>query len=121
MKHDQSLIMLALSVFIFALRDETAGIQLSSLLKSIGVNNGEDSINRNLSLHTDIKKPAECTVSDYCFGIRGLADYLGVSAPTAQKYVNSGQLDSAIRRVGRKYSFRKSELDDIFSKKGKSQ
>ncbi len=113
--------MLALSVFILALKDETTGISLDSLLKTIRVSNGEGSINRNLSLHTDTNKPTEYSASEYCFGIRGLADYLGVSTPTAQKYVNSGQLDSAIRRVGRKYSFRKSDLDDIFSKIGKEQ
>lgn len=54
--------------------------------------------------------------SEYCYGIRGLADYLGVSAPTAQKYVNSGLLDSAIRKVGRKYSFLKAKVDEAFKK-----
>ncbi len=53
-------------------------------------------------------------VEDYCYGIRGLADYLGVSAPTAQKYVNDGILEPATRRVGRKYSFLKAKVDEIF-------
>ena len=53
--------------------------------------------------------------SDYCFGVRQLADYLGVSAPTAQKYINEGKLDPAIRKVGRKYSFLKAKVDEIFS------
>lgn len=55
--------------------------------------------------------------SNYVFGIRGLSNYLGVSPPTAQKYVNSGFLDVAIRRVGRKYSFLKSKVDEAFAKK----
>ena len=55
--------------------------------------------------------------SDYVYGIRGLSDYLGVSPPTAQKYVNSGLLDGAIRRVGRKYSFLKSKVDEAFAKR----
>ena len=53
--------------------------------------------------------------SDYCFGVRQLADYLGVSAPTAQKYINEGKLDPAMRRVGRKYSFLKAKVDEIFA------
>ena len=55
--------------------------------------------------------------SDYVYGIRGLSDYLGVSPPTAQKYVNSGKLDAAIRKVGRKYSFNKATVDAIFQKR----
>ena len=55
--------------------------------------------------------------SDYVYGIRGLSDYLGVSPPTAQKYVNSGLLDGAIRRVGRKYSFLISKVDEAFAKR----
>lgn len=58
-----------------------------------------------------------CRPSDYVYGIRGLSDYLGVSPPTAQKYVNSGLLDGAIRRVGRKYSFLKSKVDEAFAKR----
>ena len=53
--------------------------------------------------------------SDYCFGVRQLADYLGISTPTCQKYINEGRLDPAMRKVGRKYSFKKSKVDEIFS------
>lgn len=61
------------------------------------------------------KKTSSPGASDYCFGVRQLADYLGVSAPTAQKYINEGILDPAMRRVGRKYSFLKSKVDEIFT------
>ena len=55
--------------------------------------------------------------SDYVYGIRGLSDYLGVSPPSAQKYVNSGLLDESMRRVGRKYSFNRAKVDEAFAKK----
>ena len=62
-------------------------------------------------------EPFSNASSDYCYGIRGLADYLGVSTPTAQKYKDSGILDGAIRKVGRKYSFLKSKVDEAFATK----
>ena len=52
---------------------------------------------------------------EYIYGIRGLGDYLGVSAVTAQKYVNQGKLDPAIRKIGKKVSFLKKKVDEIFS------
>ena len=61
-------------------------------------------------------EPITSSATDYVYGIRGLSDYLGVSAPTAQKYVNSGRLDPAIRKVGKKYSFHKAKIDEIFRK-----
>lgn len=51
----------------------------------------------------------------YIHGIRGLADYLGVSIPTAQKYKDSGILDSAIRKVGRQFNFDAKAVDEVFS------
>ena len=54
--------------------------------------------------------------SDYCLGVRQLADYLGISPPTCQRLINEGKLDPAMRRVGRKYSFLKSKVDEIFTK-----
>lgn len=51
--------------------------------------------------------------SDYCHGIRGLADHLSISIPSAQKLVNSHIMDPAMRKVGRKYSFLKSKVDEI--------
>ena len=65
----------------------------------------------------EMDEPKTKSPSDYVYGIRGLSDYLGVSPPTAQKYVNSGFLDGAIRRVGRKYSFIKAKVDEAFAKK----
>lgn len=34
----------------------------------------------------------------------------------AQYYLNSGKLSAAIRKVGRKYSFHKAKVDEIFRK-----
>ena len=62
-------------------------------------------------------QPKTENASDYVFGIFGLARYLGVSPTTAQKYVNSGILDSAIRKVGKKYSFHKARVDEAFAKR----
>ena len=60
-----------------------------------------------------------CATSDgdgkYLHGIRGLADYLGVSVPTAQKYKDSGILDGAIQRVGRQFNFDMNKVDEVFS------
>ena len=79
-----------------------------ALLKAIGV---EDDSHKKEKNETTTSSP-----SDYVYGIRGLSDYLGVSPPTAQKYVNSGRLDEATRKVGRKYSFHKAKIDEIFRK-----
>lgn len=51
----------------------------------------------------------------FIHGIRGLADYLGVSIPTAQKYKDSGRLDPAIRKVGRQFNFDTKIVDEIIS------
>ena len=55
----------------------------------------------------------------YLHGIRGLADHLGVSIPTAQKYKDSGILDSAIRRVGRQFNFDAQKVDEVFNPQNK--
>lgn len=55
----------------------------------------------------------------YLHGIRQLADYLGVSIPTAQKYKDSGILDSAIRRVGRQFNFDAQKVDEVFNPQNK--
>ncbi len=65
----------------------------------------------------EIKESETDSPSAYVYGIAGLARYLGVSPPTAQKYVNSGFLDGAIRQVGRKYSFNKEKVNEAFAKK----
>lgn len=75
-------------------------------------------IGADVETHKEEKKePGTPSPSDYVYGIRGLSDYLGVSPPTAQKYVNSGKLDAAMRKVGRKYSFHKASVDEIFRKR----
>lgn len=79
-----------------------------AVLKAIGV---DTDIARKEKNEQETSSP-----SDYVYGIRGLSDYLGVSPPTAQKYVNSGKLDAAMRKVGRKYSFHKAKVDEIFRK-----
>ena len=55
------------------------------------------------ALKKTIVEPETESPSAYVYGITGLARYLGVSPPTAQKYVSSGFLDDSIRQVGRKY------------------
>ena len=76
-----------------------------AMMKATGIEQAPETAARNSSAPT---------TSDYCYGVRQLAEYLGISAPTCQKYINEGKLDPAIRRVGRKYSFRKSMVDEIF-------
>ena len=65
----------------------------------------------------EMEEPETDSPSAYVYGIAGLARYLGVSPPTAQKYVNSGFLDGAMRQVGRKYSFNKAKVNEAFAKK----
>lgn len=79
-----------------------------AVLKAIGVDTDIDRKEKN--------EPETDSPSAYVYGIAGLARYLGVSPPTAQKYVNSGKLDAATRKVGRKYSFHKTKVDEIFRK-----
>ncbi len=62
-----------------------------------------------------VKEEVTSEASEYAFGIRGLSDYLHVSVPVVQKYVNEGVLDPAIRKVGRKYAFNKAKVDEIFA------
>ena len=65
-------------------------------------------------------KPQESKDSEsschYLLGIRGLADYLGISLPCAQKLKNSGKLDLAIRRVGRNIRFVPELVDEAMRK-----
>lgn len=79
-----------------------------AMMRATGIEagSGTDGANRNSS------SPGP---TDYCHGIRGLADHLSISIPSAQKLVNSGIMDPAIRRVGHKYSFLKSKVDEILS------
>ena len=77
-----------------------------AMMKATGIEQKPEAVGRNSSAPSP---------SDYCYGVRQLADYLGVSAPTAQKYINDGKLDPAMRRVGRKYSFLKAKVDEIFA------
>ena len=52
------------------------------------------------------------------FGIAGLASFMGVSPPTAQKLKNEGRFDEAqINFGGRKLAWRKSKLIEIASRK----
>lgn len=54
---------------------------------------------------------------DYIKGVRGLADYLGISPPTAIKYIKEGKLDGALRKVGaKKYVFLRDEIDKCLAR-----
>ena len=107
-------VLMVLWAILFALKDEIDGEVMSNLIQSIGAVTGLSIGMGPLAPEGD-KQEHQVSASDYVYGIRGLADYIGVSDPTAQKYVNSGKLDPAMRKVGRKYSFLKAKVDEIFS------
>jgi len=112
--NNTNILLMVLWTTIWAfLKDDLNEDAMTALMSSIGSTTGLpsnlDAVNRHHDTRVD--------TSEYIYGIRGLADYLGVSGPTAQKYVNSGKLDPAIRRVGKKYSFRKAIIDELFTQK----
>lgn len=51
------------------------------------------------------------------YGLRGLAELLGVSLSTAQSLRNSGRIKSATVQSGRKLAFRKHKVLDILSRR----
>lgn len=51
----------------------------------------------------------------YVYGIRGLAELLGCSKPTAQKLKNSGKIDEAISQIGRKITIDADKTLEILS------
>lgn len=95
---------------LLAMAGIVPGDQLNGLLASIGMGLG---LGPAPSSNSSGPLPPAHGACDYVFGIRGLADFLGVSEPTAQKLKNSGKIDSAIRKVGRKFAFDKQELNRI--------
>ena len=109
---DQALALIGIALLMFASDGDTLMFDdtiKKAVMKAIGVDTDIDRKEKN--------EPEGYGPSDYVYGIRGLSDYLGVSPPTAQKYVNSGKLDAAMRKVGRKYSFNKAAVDEIFRKR----
>lgn len=112
-------ILMVIWAILFALKDDIDGEAMSNLMQSIGAASGLSVGFGPLAADNGHPDSHPESASDYVYGIRGLADYLGVSDPTAQKLVNSGKLDSAMRKVGRKYSFRKAKVDEIFSHNNK--
>ncbi len=109
-------LMMIFWAIMVALKDDFDGDTMNAIMKAVGSATGLSMGMGPLAPGSGNQEP-QASASDYVFGIRGLADYLGVSDPTAQKYVNSGKLDPAIRRVGKKYSFLKSKVDEIFANK----
>ena len=109
---DQALALIGIALLMFASGGDTLMFDdtiKKAVMKAIGIDTDIDRKEKN--------EPEGYGPSDYVYGIRGLSDYLGVSPPTAQKYVNSGKLDAAMRKVGRKYSFHKASVDEIFRKR----
>lgn len=53
----------------------------------------------------EMSSPMKPETPKYVYGIKGLASILGVSQPTAQKIVNSGKIEAATSRLGRKLIF----------------
>ena len=51
------------------------------------------------------------------YGLKGLAELLGVSLSTAQSLRNSGRIKSATVQSGRKLAFRKHKVLDILSRR----
>lgn len=114
--NNMNTLLMVLWAILMAFKDNLDGDDMNTIMQSLGTATG---LSAGLAPFTSANGHPDSTASpsDYVYGIRGLADYLGVSDPTAQKYVNSGKLDPAIRRVGKKYSFLKSKVDEIFSQK----
>lgn len=118
MKNSNSMntLLMVLWALLMAFKDDLDVDVMNTIMKSIGAASGLSAGFGPLAAgngHPD----STPSPTEYVYGIRGLADYLGVSDPTAQKYVNAGKLDPAIRRVGKKYSFLKSKVDEIFANK----
>ena len=118
MKNSNSMntLLMVLWALLMAFKDDLDVDVMNTIMQSIGAASGLSAGFGPLAAgngHPD----STPSPTEYVYGIRGLADYLGVSDPTAQKYVNSGKLDPAIRRVGKKYSFLKSKIDEIFNTK----
>ena len=114
--NNMSTLLMVLWAILMAFKDDLDVDVMNTIMQSIGAASG---LSAGLGPLAAGSGHPESTAgpSEYVYGIRGLADYLGVSDPTAQKYVNSGKLDPAIRRVGKKYSFLKSKIDEIFNTK----
>jgi len=109
---NQALALIGIALLMVASGDDTLMFDDAikrAVLKAIGVDTDIDRKEKN--------EPETSSSTDYVYGVRGLANYLGVSPPTAQYYVNSGKLDAAIRKVGRKYSFHKAKVDEAFGKR----
>jgi len=109
-------LLMALWAILIALKDDFDSETMNTIMQAIGSATG---LSAGLAPFIPANGHSDSTANptEYVYGIRGLADYLGVSDPTAQKYVNAGKLDPAIRRVGKKYSFLKSKVDEIFANK----
>jgi hypothetical protein len=109
-------LLMALWAILMAFKDDLDVDVMNTIMQSIGAASGLSAGFGPLAAG-NVHPESTAGPSEYVYGIRGLADYLGVSDPTAQKYVNAGKLDPAIRRVGKKYSFLKSKVDEIFANK----
>ena len=58
-------------------------------------------VNRELTMEDDPKiSSAHFGKGEKVYGIKGIAEELGISHTTAQRHVSSGKLDAAIARVG---------------------
>lgn len=72
-----------------------------------------EKIKETVRAEISIKKPEtvqENKEDEYVYGIEGLANFLHCSKSKAQKLSNSGKIDSAIFRFGRKIMFNKKEV-----------
>lgn len=114
--NNMSTLLMVLWAILMAFKDDLDVDIMSNIMQSIGTASGLSAGFGPLAAGSGHPE-STAGPSEYVYGIRGLADYLGVSDPTAQKYVNAGKLDPAIRRVGKKYSFLKSKVDEIFANK----
>lgn len=109
-------LLMVLWAILIAFKDDLDVDAMNTIMQSIGAASGLTAGFGPLAAGSGHPESTP-SPTEYVYGIRGLADYLGVSDPTAQKYVNAGKLDPAIRRVGKKYSFLKSKVDEIFANK----
>lgn len=114
--NNMNTLLMVLWAVLIAFKENLDGDVMNTIMQSIGSATG---LAAGLTPFAPANDHSDSTASstDYIYGIRQLSSYLGVSDPTIMKYINSGKLDPAIRRVGRKYTFQKSKIDEIFPKK----
>jgi len=61
--------------------------------------------NYGIEIPTEEQVESQSNRKEMVYGIKGLADLLHVSIPTAQKYKNEGIYDAAMSKFGKKFAW----------------